>query len=407
MKRHVLVTNDFLPKIGGIQNYLWELWRRLPPDSFAVYTTSHPGAATFDAAQSFPVERAPDSFLTPVPRHVRQINRMADEIDADMVLLDPALPLGLIGPHLNRPYGLILHGAEVTVPGRLPLSGPVLARTLRCAALIIAAGTYPLAEAERCAGRPLPAVVIPPGVDPARFQPLDPDERRSARRSLGVGAEEFLVATVNRLVARKGIDVLVQAASELAREGLPIQVLIGGTGRQQDKLARLIVETGAPARLLGRLTNIDVARLYGAADAMAMLCHDRWLGLEQEGFGIVFLEAAAAGLPQVAGRSGGAAEAVEDGVTGIVVDQPRDHRAVARALRMLAEDPAWRVDLGRAARARVQAEFDYDHLAAGLHQALRQADAAPVLRARSRSGASPTAARSSPETTSDSLDDGA
>lgn len=388
MKRHLLVTNDFPPKIGGIQNYLWELWRRLPSDSFAVYTTSYPGAATFDANQPFWVERAPESIMKPTPGLIGRVNRLAAEVDADLVLLDPALPLGLIGPRLERPFGLVLHGAEVTVPGRLPVSHTLLARTLRAASLIVAAGSYPRAEAERCAGQRLPAVVVPPGVDPERFVPLSNDDRHRAREAFGLGEDEFAVATVNRLVARKGLDVLIEAAGTLARRGMPIQVLIGGTGRQYAKLARQVAETKAPARLLGRLSTEDVARLYGAADAMAMLCHDRWFGLEQEGFGIVFLEAAAAGVPQVAGRSGGAHEAVEDGVTGIVVDRPRDVAAVARALEMLHADPVRRRQMGEAGRARVLARFDYELLALDLHHAIEGAletaevaDLTPRLRA--------------------------
>jgi phosphatidyl-myo-inositol dimannoside synthase len=372
MTRHVLVTNDFPPKIGGIQNYLWELWRRLPPESFVVYTTAYPGAATFDAEQPFRVERSDRAFLGPWPSVLRRVNALADEFDADLVLLDPALPLGLLGPRLERPFGLVLHGAEVTVPGRLPVSRPVLARTLRSSSLVVAAGQYPLAEAERCAGRRLPAVVVPPGVDPERFRPLEESQRRAARRALGVSDETFLVATVNRLVPRKGMHVLIRAAAQLAGEGLPIQVFIGGVGREQDRLARLIVNTRAPARLLGRLANEDVARLYGAADAMAMLCHDRWFGLEQEGFGIVFLEAAASGVPQVAGRSGGAHEAVEDGVTGVIESRPEDPRAVARTLANLAADPERRQRMALAARARAEAEFDYDHLAQKLAEALKR-----------------------------------
>ncbi len=101
-----------------------------------------------------------------------------------------------------------------------------------------------------------------------------------------------------------------------------------------------------------------------------MACRNRWLGLEQEGFGIVFLEAAAAGVPQIAGDSGGAAEAVLDGVSGLVVDRPEDPGAVAEALRSLLADPARRRRMGRAARARVQESFDNDVLASRLAEAL-------------------------------------
>jgi phosphatidylinositol alpha-1,6-mannosyltransferase len=115
----------------------------------------------------------------------------------------------------------------------------------------------------------------------------------------------------------------------------------------------------------------QLPRLYGAADVFAMACRNRWLGLEQEGFGIVFLEAAAAGVPQVAGRSGGADEAVVHGQTGMVVDRPAEARAVAGALRALLTDPHGRRRMGMLARARAERSFDYDVLAPRLAAALR------------------------------------
>ena len=101
-----------------------------------------------------------------------------------------------------------------------------------------------------------------------------------------------------------------------------------------------------------------------------MACRSRWLGLEQEGFGIVFLEAAAAGVPQIAGASGGAPEAVIHGVTGLVVDHPEDPGDVAEALRALLADPTRRRRMGRAARTRVAESFNTGVLASRLADAL-------------------------------------
>ena len=128
--------------------------------------------------------------------------------------------------------------------------------------------------------------------------------------------------------------------------------------------------TGAPAHLLGRVAEAELAGLYGAADLFAMLCRRRWFGLEQEGFGIVFLEAAAAGVAQVAGASGGAAEAVEQGVSGLVVADPDDAATVAEALASLLEDAEGRSRLGAAARRRAVEQFSYDRLAGDLCRAL-------------------------------------
>lgn len=123
--------------------------------------------------------------------------------------------------------------------------------------------------------------------------------------------------------------------------------------------------------MLGRLPDEGLTDLYRAADVYAMLCRNRWRGLEQEGFGIVFVEAAACGTPQVAGASGGSAEAVLHGTTGLIVAKPKSAVAVAEALRTLLDDPDLTATMRVASRARAEAEFSYDVLAARLTTALR------------------------------------
>ena len=138
------------------------------------------------------------------------------------------------------------------------------------------------------------------------------------------------------------------------------------TGARLERLARRL---GSNAVFLGRFDERDKAALYGLGDVFAMPCRERWNGLEQEGFGIVFVEAAAAGVPQIAGRSGGAAEAVSDGVTGIVVDEPSNVDAVAAALDALLSDADLRRVMSEAGRNRVEQEFAYDVLADRLKDA--------------------------------------
>src|SRR5690606_847211 len=122
----------------------------------------------------------------PVASLARRIDEVAERVGADLVLLDPALPLGHLGPRLARPYGVVLHGAEVTVPGRVPGPRHALARVLRGAEVVIAAGGYPADEGERAAGRPLPTTIVPPGVDTERFEPLDERRRIATRERWGV-----------------------------------------------------------------------------------------------------------------------------------------------------------------------------------------------------------------------------
>ena len=369
--RHLLVTNDFPPKVGGIQSLLWEWWRRLPADQFAVLTSPYKGAREWDEGQPFRVERVRESVLLPHPLMVKRVNDLAREFGADFVVLDPAVPLGVIGPRLDLPYAVVLHGAEVTVPGRLPASRQVLGHVLRGAVHCIAAGEYPAAEARHAAGRDLPTTVVQPGVDTERFRVLDVNERRVARERFGIPAEAELIVGVSRLVPRKGFDTAIAAVARMARARPNLELVIAGAGRDEGRLTRLARDRGAPVRFLGRVAFDDLPALYGCADVFAMLCRNRWLGLEQEGFGIVFLEAAACGVPQVAGASGGAAEAVDDGVTGLVVEDPDNVDQVVTAFERLLDDADLRAAMGTAARQRAVGQFSYEVLSTRLWNTLR------------------------------------
>ena len=166
------------------------------------------------------------------------------------------------------------------------------------------------------------------------------------------------------------MDVLIEAAGRLAPSYPDLVVAIAGDGREMGRLRRAAAGSPVDVRILGRVSTAERADLLGGADVFVMACRTRWAGLEQEGFGIVFVEAAAAGVPQIAGDSGGASEAVVDGVTGLVVGDPSDPGAVAQALRTLLADPALRRRMGRASRSRVQESFDNDVLASRLADAL-------------------------------------
>ena len=368
---HLLVTNDFPPKLGGIQSYLWDLWSRLDPSSFAVLTIDQPGAAAFDAAAGMRIERLRTPMLWPTNAVLGAVRSLAKEVGASLVVLDPALPIGAIGPRVGLPYAVVLHGAEITVPARVPALRAALKKVLEGSSLLISGGEYALGEARRLLCHALPtSVVVPPGVDPSRFVPLDASARAEARRRLGLPAEGRLVVSLSRLVPRKGMDVLIEAAADAGRTRPDLLVAIGGSGRDLPRLTGLARRTRAPVRFLGRVPNEDLAPLIGASDVFAMLCRNRWLGLEQEGFGIVFLEAAAAGVPQVAGASGGATEAVEDDETGLVIRRPTNVGEAAGAIARLLADQALRSRMGAASRLRVEASFDYDRLAPRLARSL-------------------------------------
>jgi phosphatidylinositol alpha-1,6-mannosyltransferase len=363
----LLVTNDFPPKIGGIQSVLWELWRRLPASETTVLTTPYDGDRAWDATQPYRVVRTRQKVLLPTPALRRTVDALAREVSADVVFVDPMLPVGAIGPRLAHDrYVVVAHGAEVTGWGLFP-ARVAARRVLDGAAAVVAFGEYPRRECERVAGHALPAVVIPPGVDATRFVPLDASARDATRARYGLATDRPLVLGLSRLVPRKGFDVLIRAA---ARVGHDVQVAIGGAGRDRRRLEQIAARHAVDVRFLGRVADAELPAVYACADAFAMLCRDRWFGIEAEGFGIVFLEAAACGVPQIAGRSGGSHEAVVDGETGFVVE-PRDVDAVAAALTRLLGDDGLRARMGAAARARAASEFSYERLVARLARVAR------------------------------------
>jgi phosphatidylinositol alpha-1,6-mannosyltransferase len=323
-------------------------------------TTPYAGAAEWDAAQAFRVVRTREPVLLPTPMLARRIDALAREIRADVIFVDPALPLGALGPKLTAaPWVVVVHGSEVTVPGRLPGSRALLGRALRAADGIVAAGEYPAREAAHAAGTDLRGIVIPPGVDVERFTPVASDgARRRLRVGFGLDPDRPTIVGVSRLVPRKGFDVLLDAVALLE---VDVQVAIAGGGRDRSRLERRAHRAGLDDRVhfLGRVPDESLADVYRAGDVFAMVCRERWGGLEAEGFGIVFLEAAACGLPSVAGRSGGSHEAVLDGTTGFVID-PDDVMGLAQDLERLLVDDGCRARMGAAARAHAEAEWSYD-----------------------------------------------
>jgi phosphatidylinositol alpha-1,6-mannosyltransferase len=170
------------------------------------------------------------------------------------------------------------------------------------------------------------------------------------------------------------MDTLLRASARLANQFPELHVAIGGAGRDRPRLERLAKKLKAPVTFLGRVPDDVLSEWLGASDLMVMDCRSRWLGLEQEGFGIVFLEAAASGVAQIAGRSGGSHEAVIDGVTGTVVTNSRSDRALARVMADLLGDDERRARYARNSRDLAVERFEWNNLARRLGNGLAPFD---------------------------------
>lgn len=336
---------------------------------------AHPQAAEFDRDAPYRVVREGARVLLPTKGLAGRIEALAAESEADLVLLDPPLPLGIVSRNMSHRHGTVVHGG-VAVQARPPGIRRLLHTAMARSEVVISAGRFSGEEVRRVMKSATPPVhVVNPGVDVGRFRVLDADEKLRVRSRLGLPPDALIVLSLSRLVPRKGIPVLAEAVGRLAPARPDLLLVVGGAGRDAARIEKAADASGAPIRMLGRVPEADLADLYGCSDLFAMVCHDRWLGLEQEGFGIVFADAAASGIPAVAGDSGGAAEAVLDGETGVVVRRPRDPVAVAAALAPLLDDPGLRAAQGQAARVRAERELSWDVSAGRLLEALESVGA--------------------------------
>jgi phosphatidyl-myo-inositol dimannoside synthase len=370
--RTLVVTNDFPPRIGGVQQYVWNLVRNLPAERVAVIAPNWPGWREHDQGLPFPVHRWPARFLWPTPELVRRVRSVVREHGADVVLFGHGYPLPLMAPDLATagiPSVVLTHGAEVWL-ARTPAVSASMRWSLGHARTVTAVSRWTARALERILPSEVPRVLLHPAVDPVRFSPKADGEAIRARHGLDGRA---VVLCVSRLVPRKGQDVLI-AGMAYVRELVPDAVLVlAGDGPYRGKLEELAALAPAGSVVFaGAVSDEDLPAHYASCDLFAMPCRSRWGGLEVEGFGIVFLEAAAAGKTVVAGRSGGAEEAVEDEATGLLVEGA-EHKAVALAVARLLRDPGALARMGSAGRERVEREFIWSRQGERLESILREA----------------------------------
>ena len=366
MTRTLVVTNDFPPRPGGIQTFVHELVRRLPPDDVLVYASRFRGWEDFDATLPFRVVREDTSVLLPRGSVSRTAARLARDRGAGAVLFGAAAPLGLLAPALRdagvgRAVGLT-HGHEAGWAG-YPGTRQVLRRVADRLDVLTYLGDY-TAGRIRAAVSPAAAarmVQLAPGVDTSVFRP-DVDAS-GVRDALGL-ADRPVVVCVSRLMPRKGQDVLIKALPRIRRQAADTALLLVGGGPHRAALERLARDTGMGSHvvLTGSVPLETLPAHYAAGDVFAMPCRTRHLGLDVEGLGIVYLEASATGLPVVAGRSGGAPDAVVAGTTGDVVDGT-DVVQVADTVAALLTDSDRRRRYGDAGRTWVEQRWTWDEAA--------------------------------------------
>lgn len=372
--RTLVITNDFPPRVGGIESFVLAMVQRMDPDRVVVHTARQDGDAEFDAGLPFPVVRDRARIMLPTPGITRRSVAIARERGCDSVWFGAAAPLGLMAATLRRRAGVrrtvaTTHGHEVWW-AKAPVTRQLLHRIGETNDVLTYLGEYTRSQISRALSPSAAAhmVQLTPGVDSEAFNPSV--DGRPVRDRYGLGDRPVIVC-VSRLVERKGQDMLVRALPLVQRSVPDAAVLLVGDGPMLGALETLAAElqVSDDVVLAGAVPWVELPPYFAAGDVFCMPCRTRKLGFEPEGLGIVYLEASATGLPVVAGSSGGAPDAVLDGRTGVVVDGG-SVPAVSAALVSLLTDPGAARDMGAEGRRWVQHTWRWAASAAILRGAL-------------------------------------
>lgn len=368
---YLVLSELFLPTKGGTAIWFGEVYRRMGGKEIHIVTADVPGAAAIDASHENTVHRLklrrvtwlrPES-LGIYGRLLAKSLALAFRHRFASVHAGRALPEGLVAWLVGRlrrvPVVVYAHGEELTTWGRSAKYG-AMRLVLRRSDIVISNSSFTRDELIRMGVDPARIVLIHPGVDIHKFREGLPAS--DLRAAIGVQPSDKLVLSVGRLSRRKGFDMVVRSVAALHRQGLEVHYALIGIGEDREYLLDLARELGVLERVhfLGHVAADDLPRWYNACDVHAM--PNREIDGDTEGFGIVFLEAAACGKPSIAGVAGGTASAVVDRETGLRVDGTRE-QAVTAALVSLLGDPVSAARLGHAGMHRVVERFSWEHVA--------------------------------------------
>ncbi len=372
--RTLVVTNDFPPRVGGIESFVLAMVKRMPPDSVVVHTARQPGDAAFDAGLPFPVIRDPSRLMVPTPAITKRAVAIARDMECESVWFGAAAPLGLMAAALKKRGGVqrtvaTTHGHEVwwaRTPGprqllhRIGETNDVLTYVASFTRDRIAKALSPAAAARM--------VRLTPGVDVDVFHPGV--DGRPVRERYGLG-DRPVVVCVSRLVERKGQDMLIRSLPLIQQQVPDAAVLIVGDGPMRDELGELARSLGVSSDVVfaGAHPWSELPPFFAAGDVFCMPTRTRKAGLEVEALGIVYLEASAIGLPVVVGSSGGAPDTVRQGETGYVVDGTSSEDIASRVTELLRDPPLART-MGAGGRQWVEKEWGWDLMGGRLRDLL-------------------------------------
>jgi phosphatidylinositol alpha-1,6-mannosyltransferase len=374
----ICITNDFGPRAGGIETFVMGLIERLPQGSVTVYTSQQGDTSVYDQNwfDQFGVKviRDKSKILLPTPRVARAVKRLIAKERIEVVFFGAAAPLAVMAKGLRkagaRKIVSLTHGHEVWWSKLWPFKWAIRFIGNHVDHLTYL-GDFTRTEISRSlsASAVSAMVKIAPGIDTDHFTPQS--SGAELRESLGLANKKVIVC-VGRLVHRKGQDSLISSLPQILQHHSDAHLLLIGTGPYQKHLEDLAKKFSVQDSItfIGRIQYADLPRYISVGDIFAMPSRSRLAGLEVEGLGIVYLEASACGLPVIAGKSGGAPDAVLEGETGITVDG-RDPAETARAVNTLFDDPIRAKEMGQRGREWIISNWRWDSWSAKFIELLK------------------------------------
>ncbi|MCX6054722.1 MAG: glycosyltransferase family 4 protein [Chloroflexi bacterium] len=354
--RVILATTQFMPEVGGVPRLLWKLCVHKPASYelsiLSVYQQPIETYREFDRSSTFKIDRVKPMVKGGITslRFFFQLLANVWKSKVDVILCGVGFPTAIIASWVNLlsgvPYAVYTHSEDLTIQKKFDRR--LLGWALDRAQAVFVLGDFGRKQLESLGVTRPPIYVAPPGIDPEPFL-----EREKNPPISGIKGS-FILLTVARLVRRKGQDLVIQALPELRKIIPGIQYVVVGKGPDELVLRNLADELGVSDLVFfaGGVSDDELPSYFQACDVFVMPTRPSEDEKEVEGFGIVFLEAGAAGKPVLAGHSGGVDAAVQDGETGYLIE-PTSVDDLVRHVQQLEADSELKDRLGNAGRERV------------------------------------------------------